>query len=180
MTYKTHIASNSVMLFSLAALTAYIPFSTNTFLIACGSVVGSLAPDIDNPRSKINYILNKGKLYCGSAQSYDHRKNPPHWPLFAFVVILPFFLEAGNCRAFAIGAAIGVATHLLCDMFNPQGIMLLAPFSKTRFRFAKIPTGSRAEIRFRSICLIVCFFLLIIYIIRIVINMPLYRQILLS
>ena len=49
------------------------------------------------------------------------------------------------------GLFLGIATHLILDMFNPTGIPLFAPVSYINFHLAKIKTDSSAEKTFKNI-----------------------------
>jgi membrane-bound metal-dependent hydrolase YbcI (DUF457 family) len=50
-----------------------------------------------------------------------------------------------------VGVAGGYLTHLLADMFNPDGVKLFQPLFKGRFRVARILTGSEGEKKFLKV-----------------------------
>ncbi|MDR1638245.1 MAG: metal-dependent hydrolase [Clostridiales bacterium] len=61
----------------------------------------------------------------------------------------------GEIQLAAVSSLVGVSggylTHLLADMFNPDGVKLFQPIFKGRFRVARILTGSDKEKKFLKV-----------------------------
>lgn len=176
MTGKTHLAFNTAIISALLAanIINVNNISNNEIAAMGGIVIGGILPDIDSPNSKIRHIIRriivpKGYRRLASraamaGSSFAHRRNPTHWPLFWIVVcgaLYACFVSMPPWPFFFAGLAAGTAAHLFCDMFNPFGIMLFAPFSKKTFRFAKIPTSSVGEMIFFLASILIAAFLLV-------------------
>lgn len=74
----------------------------------------------------------------------------------AIAKILPVLpslvLPQGYERYIGLCIFAGAVSHVLLDMFTPEGIMLLYPYRK-RFHIAKIRTGSKNEVALTTICM---------------------------
>lgn len=163
MTGKTHLTFNAAviaLLFATNVISTQNITSGNTAMIG-GIVLGGILPDIDSPNSTIRHkirhvVVPKGFRRFASraamaSSSFNHRKNCTHWPLFwlaACAVLYTCLLTIQPWRLFFAGVAIGAMAHLFCDMFNPYGVMVFAPFSHSKFSLAKIPTNSIGEFVF--------------------------------
>lgn len=136
----------------MVALGVANPESLDGRLIIAGVILGGMLPDIDSPNSKINNLIwrfSPIKPRHVFPPTYNHRKHITHWPLFWMLLsslVCSVLLSTRSPAYFiAFGTSIGVAAHLICDMFNPKGIMLLAPFSNKSFKLAKLTTNSIGE-----------------------------------
>jgi len=160
-TGKTHLAFNAAVAAALCSAGIINLHNPGAGALIGGVMLGSLLPDIDSPNSKINHIIRrllipKGlrRAASGAARSFSsfhHRKNITHWPLFWIAACMALYMILRSYPPFPelfIGLAAGTTTHLLCDMLNPYGILLLAPFSGKKFRIASIPTNSMGEMIF--------------------------------
>ena len=94
--------------------------------------VASLLPDIDSSSSTL------GKQCKLIAKMFKHR-GFLHTPLF---LSLFFLIQDPGLRWSFV---IGIASHIFLDMFNAGGIMFFYPFSKRKFKLAKIKSGSWIE-----------------------------------
>lgn len=123
MNYRTHIVSSLVITTPLLVFTGnFIPAAVT------GVIVGSILPDIDEPKSFI------GRRTRGISDlinwSFGHR-GITH-SLLAFIIILILCLTFRTF--FSFGLAIGYFLHLIEDSFSVSGIKWLAPFDKRAFK----------------------------------------------
>lgn len=138
-------------------------------LLTAFSTFGSTLPDIDQTQSKsgkkmpitshiiklVNKISKKLKLKR-TFKATGHR-GLTHSFLFWFFFFTVFTILNQNIHFIepivwsVYGLFLGIATHLILDMFNPTGIPLFAPVSYINFHLAKIKTDSSAEKTFKNI-----------------------------
>ncbi len=88
-------------------------------------LLGSILPDIDESKSKINQWFGAGgKIACLFSQ---HRGifHSLIFTVFLFLLI-SFFTQT----YYAYALAVGYLSHLIGDTFTPMGIQFLYPFSK--------------------------------------------------
>ena len=102
-----------------------------------GALLGSLLPDLDHPYSPIGKKLRILSPLGGKHRGWFHTI------IGMGVLSLPFF--ALN-TLIGIGVMSGYFSHLILDTLNPSGIMWLWPFSRRRFKVARIRTGSFTEV----------------------------------
>jgi inner membrane protein len=123
MNYKTHIVS------SLAITTPLLVYTGN-FIPAtvAGVVLGSILPDIDEPRSFIGSITRGISDLLNWL--FGHR-GITH-SLLAFIIILIFCSIFQSF--FSFGLALGYFLHLLEDSFSVSGIRWLQPFDNRDFK----------------------------------------------
>ncbi len=90
-----------------------------------GAAIGSLLPDIDEPRSyiglKFPYLSIPLKLLGIKHRTITHSI----W--FVFIFLLPGILLK---NIFLIGMAFGVFMHLIGDMLTKGGVPLFYPYNK--------------------------------------------------
>lgn len=150
MRYHTHIVSSLAVGTGIAA---YTPVSF-TIAYAAGLTLGSLLPDIDKPNSYI------GRRSFGVAKqvnkAFGHRgftHSLLAWGAITIVLLLQHF------SPFTLGLCLGYAFHVLADYCSSQGVPLLWPFSKKRYRFVITYRTSS----FLETLLFYCFLVLFIY-----------------
>ena len=139
----------------------------NAILLLIFSFLGSTFPDIDQRQSTSGkrFILLSiffsfwafvaRKLKLNNVERMMGHRGITHSlviPIFCYCIY--FLLNDSLHFYYSInymvnGFFIGIATHLIIDMFNPGGIPVFAPFSYMRIRLAKIKTGSKEEKFFR-------------------------------
>ena len=87
-------------------------------------LLGSILPDIDESKSKINQWFGLGKI----AAFFARHRGIFHSLIFtAFLFLLiSFFTQT----YYAYALALGYLSHLIGDAFTPIGIQFLYPFSK--------------------------------------------------
>lgn len=150
MRYHTHIVSSLAI---GAGIASYTPVSF-TIAYAAGLALGGLLPDIDEPNSYI------GRRSLGIAKqvkkAFGHRgftHSLLAWGAITAVLLLQHF------SPFTLGLCLGYAFHVLADYCSSQGVPLLWPFSKKRYRF--IVTYRTSS--FFETLLFYCFLALFIY-----------------
>ena len=146
----------------------------NAILLLIFSFLGSTFPDIDQRDSTSGrrffllsicfafwrFVARKLKLK-NVERMFGHR-GITHSLIIPLVLYCIYFLLNDafhfyySINYMVNGFFIGIATHLLLDMFNPSGIPIFAPFSYIRINIAKIKTGSDKEIFFRRILTLTC------------------------
>ena len=110
------------------------------------SIVGSLLPDIDHPNSKLGHRLKPISMMINKV--FGHR-GATHTLLSLLVVSIGLFMINLSLPldiqpfgwAGVVGMFVGYLSHLFLDALTPSGIPLLSPFSKRKFRLAKLTTG---------------------------------------
>ena len=110
-------------------------------------LVGSLLPDIDHKRSFVGKYVPW--LSATLERKYGHRTLTHSLLGFALFALLlsPTLLLSDSVLPWAL---IGIASHVLLDTFNIQGVPLFYPFARLEFvafhnRAWRIPYGSPAE-----------------------------------
>jgi inner membrane protein len=141
MMYKTHISS-SLAMGSVVSLISGYPF---LFSYAAGITLGSLLPDIDEPKSYI------GKRSFGLSiiikRKFGHRGVIHSLLAWSILTIIIYCSSAiGVSKSFALGVSLGYLFHLMGDYFSVSSIPLLYPYQSQhkKRRFSYI-TGGRLE-----------------------------------
>jgi len=147
-------------------------YSTSTFSelfiplsIMCGSMLGSVFPDIDH---KGSFIGKRLKIASSVIHHLFGHRGITHSPFFcvglsSLLAYVAFLFLSGWLQTFSLylllGFFVGMASHLLLDAITPSGIPLLYPVTKKRFSFAPIRTGSKGEAVVFFLLLLLCLFL---------------------
>lgn len=119
---------------------------TQATLLVSTCLLGSIFPDIDNPKSNAGQLTTPistviGKIAKAEGKYGSHHRGIFHDPFFYVVgLVLAFFFYKP-----LIGFFIGTFTHLFLDCFNPAGIRFLG----TKYiNFGKIPSASKTARNF--------------------------------
>jgi inner membrane protein len=130
---RTHIAV--AFLFSLFVF----PFLDISWFIFFPFVfLGSILPDIDHKKSKVNKSLYLTRFF---SFFFRHRGFfHSIFPVF-FLLLLEFFL---NSDGIFFSLSFGYFLHLFCDSLTLSGVVLFYPFSNFRIK-GFIKTGSILE-----------------------------------
>lgn len=147
MNYKTHTIS-TLMATSYVTLFTSIDPSITLFL---GAALGGLSPDIDEPQS---YIGRKNTVKIGNKRIglptliksiFGHR-GITHTILAMIVAFIPYFyltdissmdhasIIFNPLSQFLLGFGLGYVFHIMGDLLTVQGVPLLIPFTKKRFK----------------------------------------------
>lgn len=174
MTGKTHMVVGAT---AAVALSGGVPLVSLPLAVIC-SVIGSLVPDIDHPNSlastanpfmrlvsfvvrkafipaiavalnAVSTVIGRTGIKIKDART-GHRGPITHSPIGALIWTLPVALICGFSSVPAKFVFIGIMSHILADMLNPQGAPFLYPFVSKNISFAGIRTGSGAEGLFKA------------------------------
>lgn len=125
MRYHTHVVT-SLALGACIASYASFPF---TIGYASGVVIGSVLPDIDEPKSFIGRrslgVSNQVK------KAYGHR-GMTHSVLVWAVIAAVFIAQSPSL--FTYGFIIGYLLHIVEDFFSVQGVPLFWPIQTKRYK----------------------------------------------
>ncbi|MDQ0253098.1 inner membrane protein [Evansella vedderi] len=154
MRYNTHVAT-SLAGCAVAAKLFALPF---TFGYIVGIVVGSLLPDIDEPRS---YVGRRAPLFSRLINRIFGHRGVTHSLLAWLVTVTIYFLYPSP---FTLGLSLGYLFHIVGDYFSVGGVPLFSPLSKHRHK-APITyrTSSKMESAIYYISCIVMGAMLLIY-----------------
>ncbi len=155
MTVKDHLAAG--VLFGIGAVgvkfTKYSLALTHLqVLMFAAIVIGSVFPDIDLT------LTNFKKERFRDRTFFSHRGITHHILLPVFIVLFAEIFTIGETKSILIAFAIGVAIHIITDMFSPLGV----PFGFKYQKRMSIPvyyTGQWSEKVF------LIFFLLLIVVV---------------
>lgn len=139
-------------------------------VLLSAAVIGSLVPDIDNPRSSVSCKFPLIRVFVGifqllirgiaslfpSKQEQYIKGTVAHRGIshtlvmvllgyglvYSGVLLLPAWQE--KWRLAALGMAAGILSHLILDMFA-GGVPIFFPFTLKRLTLAHIKTGGVAE-----------------------------------
>lgn len=148
---RTHQIGGLTAGIAVGTYILHLPLQPDTvsviFTLLASSVVGGLFPDIDHQNSKIGRSMRP--VSRAVSKTLGHR-GMTHTLLFNLMIPLVAILFANvmippGWRTLTdmaiIGFTAGYASHLLLDSLTPQGVPLLAPFSRWQFRLADFKTG---------------------------------------
>lgn len=130
----THLAAGAVTGLILAS-TKSLPLSDSITILSC-SLLGSLAPDVDNTTSKLGRHIAPASFLI---QLLIGHRTMFHAPLFWIALLTMITGNISGSGAAILGFSGGVVSHLILDLLNPKGIPLLWPWRK---RFALPVTKS--------------------------------------
>ena len=131
----THLTAGIIAGMMFTAATNQPESISATIIITTGIL--ALVPDIDKPSSTIGRRI---PLFSIPASLAGHR-NLFHAPLLYIAIYTVLLIQFHTYTLWFTAGLIGVASHILLDMFNPAGIPLLYPFASKRFHIANIRSG---------------------------------------
>lgn len=134
MLLRTHLVF-SVLIWILAFDYLVHPWMFLLFLIFATVII-----DIDSRKSRAGR-----KWYFRPLQWFVSHRGMFHTVVFGLVVSVVLFLANQSA---GLGFFAGYLSHLLLDLFTPQGIMLFYPFSKKRSGFGVKSGGLIEEVLF--------------------------------
>lgn len=150
----THIVGG-VIAAELVCMVMHIPDVQTASVVAGAAVLGSIMPDIDQPRSKISNRNIATRVIGTSTHLVLGHRGVTHTIIFGAVLsaILYFavnffpelLIKYTQCDAVSMITALsfmaGYLSHLILDTFNAGGIMWLWPFSSRKYHVAEIRSG---------------------------------------
>lgn len=138
---------------SMIALNANADAATTTLLIT-GGLIGSIFPDIDNPKSHMGKLAAPLSTLIGSFSALFGKSREHHRGIFHDFGI--YLIGLAVCYFYfspLIGFFIGCLSHLILDMFNPSGVPFL--FGVRHIHLGRIASGSKASVLFTWICVVI-------------------------
>lgn len=146
-TGKTHVIGGLMA----GVITAnYLDIGTGYAIVAA---VGSLFPDIDTPASKIGRNIPIFSFLLNLIFGHRGLWHSILASVFFYVLLnnyFPYYIAVLFC--------IGYLSHLILDMFTPEGVPLLFPVLK-RFSIPIVRTGGIVEYLFLFFMVTACIFL---------------------
>lgn len=136
MRYHSHVIV-SLCIGAAAAAYTHLPFTAS---YTAGVVIGSLLPDIDEPKSYVGRrsfgMANKVK------EAFGHRGMTHSlvvWGVIAAIVLIE------SSSPFSLGFVLGYLFHILEDFLSVQGVPLLWPFQTKKYKLPFYRTGGIVE-----------------------------------
>lgn len=139
MHYYTHMSTSIV---AAVVVTNYTELTLSAGMLV-GVAIGSLLPDIDEPKSKIGRkapgVSHVTKLVFGH-RGFTHT-------LLATLLVgwLLFYFTSSVPSSILQGLTMGYLFHIIGDSFSKSGVPLLMPFTKKRFGVPLYTTGGIIE-----------------------------------
>lgn len=155
MYYLTHLVFSGVVTQGAAVLVG----QPTTLII--GSMLGSILPDIDQPKS---YIGKRIPVIPGHIHKRWGHRTITHSALYMLVtafITLPLCLinrPISGCHLW-LGFNLGSLSHILIDMLNPAGVAILYPNIRRFKLIGTIEVKSKRELLL-AICSVIVFFCL--------------------
>lgn len=136
MMYRTHLA----FAFLVSLFTIKLFPNSNIYLFTSLTLLGSLLPDLDHPRSKLG---KKIPFFSKTVSvAFGHRG------IFhsLFFTVLVAYLASLFLPQYLVGAIFfGYLSHLVADSFTKMGVNYLHPFATLHIR-GFIETGKTGEL----------------------------------
>jgi len=143
MNARAGVVTSQVVWLASLPLTAHAPTLEGSIKgAAAGFVAAALSsflPDLDHPKSTVGrYVPGWVRWLMGGHRMGSHSlaSVAVAWWLTGYLLDNPIVANA---------VAVGWLSHILLDMLTIQGVGLLYPFTRLRFRLASMVTGSRGE-----------------------------------
>lgn len=160
MNRPTHILGGASMALIISTMMELPDISLiGTMTISAG--LGALLPDIDKKNTTIS---NKHPVVSFFVRLFTTHRGFTHSFLALIMLAYPLYLLVKTVGSVYLGYAVigillGYMSHLMLDMFNPEGIPLFFPF-KFKVSLAPIKTGGLIEHIIRVALLVLIVFLL--------------------
>lgn len=129
MDYASHTVGGIVIGVGTICLSVKVGLEPSILPIMAGSVIGSLLPDIDHPKSFLGRWVRpiSNILYSTVGhRTFTHS--------FLFISLIGFLASHFDLWL-GIGVAVGVFSHILLDMTSRAGVAFLYPFAKKRIKW---------------------------------------------
>lgn len=135
MMYKTHLA----FAFLISLFTINLFPNSNIYLFISLTLLGSLLPDLDHPKSKLG---KKVPFFSKTVNAAFGHRGIFHSLFFALLVA---YLASLFLPHYLVGAVFfGYLSHLIADSFTKMGVNYLHPFATLHIR-GFIETGKTGE-----------------------------------
>lgn len=125
-----------------AAIVTGADQNTTTLLLATG-LIGSVFPDIDNPKSHFGQLTKPVSTLIGQAGKITGHTGKRHRGLFHDLGLYMLLAIASyNFVPALIGFFLGILSHLILDAMNPAGIKIFTKY----FSIGKVPSDSKLAV----------------------------------
>jgi len=118
-----------------------------TAIITTISIFAALIPDIDIPTSKIGHITRPLSTMINGV--FGHRKLFHSFLLYGALAGLAIY-SFPQYISFILAVSLGIASHIILDIFTPEGVPVLYPIVRKNFGIVGIPTGGIMEVGFSA------------------------------
>ena len=165
MTGKTHKVGGICTGVIASTMILNTPYTIDKMILTTtmisGSILGSLMPDIDHKGSTIG---SRVKLLSTFLSNVFGHRGMTHSPIVHMLITI-LLLTIGTSLegytkllyiSFVLGLFIGGLSHLLLDSLTVSGIPLFYPFTKKKYRLAKLTTGKNEVIVTTTLIVITC------------------------
>lgn len=150
------VTTTGMIALNLNSISTYLPLvcvesiSTTATLLLLGGLIGSIFPDIDNPKSHMGKLSAPVSTVIGKIGEAFGKKNENHRGVFhdAGLYLVGLLLSYFYFPPL-LGFFIGCVTHVFLDAFNPSGVPFL--FGAKYIHLGRIYSGSKAGIVFTRI-----------------------------
>lgn len=145
---RTHIAVGAGLALLASGQGAFGPGLAGITAATLAAGVGSLAPDIDHPKSVVGRMIPAVSIPLSAVfghRGITHSLLAVGLCVWGGVWAQETLPPSGVLGSALLGFLLGYLSHLLADAFNPSGVPLLYP-SRKRFRLPiTVPTGGVLE-----------------------------------
>lgn len=121
-------------------------------LIVSGATIGSLAPDVDHPESKVGrkFILKPISIFINKVFGHRTITHSVVMSIFMTIILLSSTLLFTGISNFIysniiIGFCVGWFSHLLLDLLTVKGIPVFYPFIKKKYNLLRFKTNKDEE-----------------------------------
>lgn len=121
-------------------------------LIVSGATIGSLAPDVDHPESKVGrkFILKPISIFINKVFGHRTITHSVVISIFMTIILLSSTLLFTGISNFIysniiIGFCVGWFSHLLLDLLTVKGIPVFYPFIKKKYNLLRFKTNKDEE-----------------------------------
>ena len=121
-------------------------------LIVSGATIGSLAPDVDHPESKVGrkFILKPISIFINKVFGHRTITHSVVMSIFMTIILLSSTLLFTGISNFIysniiIGFCVGWFSHLLLDLLTVKGIPVFYPFIKKMYNLLRFKTNKDEE-----------------------------------
>ncbi|MEG1929484.1 MAG: metal-dependent hydrolase [Niameybacter sp.] len=129
MDYTSHTKGGIAIGVGAICLSVKVGLEPGILPIMAGSVIGSLLPDIDHPKSFLGrWVRPISNILYGTVghRTFTHS--------FLFIALIGFLVSHFDLWL-GVGVAAGVFSHILLDMTSRAGVAFLYPFVKKRIKW---------------------------------------------
>ena len=119
--------------------------------IILGSIIGSIFPDIDNPKSNMGQLSKPVSTVIGKLGKYAGRTGARHRGIFHdFSIYILLLIGSYLYFPYALGFIIGCLSHVFLDMFNPMGVPSV--FTRKIIHLGSMTSDSKEAKVFSAMC----------------------------